>query len=61
VAWWADLERPVKARPVVVLTRDQVVNSIVGVVVCIVTRTVRGLPSEVPLGRADGVRVAIVA
>ena len=32
--WWADLPIPVKPGPVVILTRDQVVNSIGSLVVC---------------------------
>lgn len=42
-------------RPVLVLTRDPVAERIDSLVVAAVTRTVRGLVSELPLGRADGV------
>ena len=42
-------------RPVLVLTRDPVADRIGSVVVAAVTRTVRGLVSELPLTRADGV------
>ena len=59
--WWANLPAPVKARPVVVLTRDEVVGTIGSVVACIVTRTVRGIRSEVPLGRAEGLHVPCIA
>jgi len=45
---------------VVVLTRDAVVNSIGSVVVALVTRTERGLRSEVSLGRREGLPVASV-
>jgi mRNA interferase MazF len=59
--WWADLPAPVGSRPVIILTRDAVVNSIGSVVVAIVTRTVRGLSSEVRLNKAEGLPVPSVA
>lgn len=49
--WWADLE---KVRPVVVLTRRRVASRLARVLVAPVTTTVRGLPTEVPLGEAEG-------
>jgi mRNA interferase MazF len=52
--WWADLPPPVGPRPVVVLTRDAVCDTIGAVVVALVTRTSRGLPTEVSIGRAEG-------
>ena len=55
--WWAELPPPVGDRPVVLLTRDAVVNSIGGMVVVLVTRTVRHLPTEVVLGRRQGLPV----
>jgi len=42
-------------RPVVVLTRDPVADRIGQIVVAALTRTRRGLVSEVPLTPADGV------
>jgi mRNA interferase MazF len=59
--WWAALPAPVGSRPVVILTRDSVLHSIHGIVVALVTRTVRGLPSEVVLGRHQGLPVRCVA
>lgn len=48
-------------RPVLVLTRDPVADRIGGVVVAALTRTVRGLVSELPLDPAtDGVPTACV-
>lgn len=52
--WWVELAPPVGSRPVVILTRDEIVNSIGAVVVALVTRTQRGLLSEVPVGRVEG-------
>src|SRR5215831_5057060 len=59
--WWADLPQPVGSRPVVVLTRDAVLHSIGSIVVTLVTRTVRDLPTEVVLGRQQGLPVPCVA
>ena len=42
-------------RPVLVLTRDPVADRIGAVVVAALTRTRRGLASELPLTTADGV------
>jgi mRNA interferase MazF len=59
--WWAELPPPVASRPVVILTRDAVLHSIAAVVVALVTRTVRHLPTEVALGRRQGLPVSCVA
>ena len=52
--WWAELPPPIGPRPVVILTRDSVVESIGAVVVAIVTRTRRGLPTEIAVGQREG-------
>jgi mRNA interferase MazF len=44
-------------RPVVVLTRDEALPRLRNVVVALVTRTIRGLDTEVELGPADGMPV----
>jgi mRNA interferase MazF len=44
-------------RPVVVLTREEALPRLRNIVVALVTRTIRGLPTEVPLGPADGIPV----
>lgn len=59
--WWAELPQPVGSRPVVILTRDAVISSIGSVVVGLVTRTIRGLETEVPLGRREGLPCPCVA
>jgi mRNA interferase MazF len=59
--WWAELPPPVGDRPVVILTRDAVLRSIGSIVVTLVTRTIRGLPSEVELGRQQGLPIRCVA
>ena len=59
--WWAELPPPVGNRPVVILTRDAVLPNIGAIVVALVTRTVRQLPTEVVLGRRQGLPVRCVA
>ena len=52
--WWADLEQPIGTRPVLIITRSAAVTSRNQLVVAQITRTARGLASEVPLTSADG-------
>lgn len=52
--WWAQLDAPAGPRPVAILTRDRGVTVRESVTVAILTTRVRGLPSEVPLSKADG-------
>lgn len=59
--WWAELPSPAGNRPVVILTRDTVLSTIGSIVVTLVTRTERGLPTEVTLGRRQGLPVQCVA
>jgi mRNA interferase MazF len=59
--WWAELPPPVGSRPVVILTRDTVLHTIGVVVVALVTRTSRQLPTEVTLGRRQGLPISCVA
>ena len=56
--WLADLD---KIRPVIVLTRDPLGRILHSVIVAPVTSTIRGLSTEVPLGREDGIRHPSVA
>ncbi|CAN5440784.1 type II toxin-antitoxin system PemK/MazF family toxin [soil metagenome] len=51
--WWAELPA-LGRRPVVVLTRDEVVAALAGVIVAQVTTHRRDLPTEVPLDADDG-------
>ena len=52
--WWAQLPRPAGRRPVVLLSRDAAYRVRTAVTVAPVTRTVRNIPTEVSVGRADG-------
>jgi mRNA interferase MazF len=47
---------PDKSRPVVVLTRDSAVGYLSTVTVAPITSTIRGVPSEVRLDEADGMK-----
>ena len=51
---WYRFRTPDKQRPVLVLTRDSALQFLGEVTIAPVTSTVRGIPSEVPLARSDG-------
>jgi mRNA interferase MazF len=53
---WLELEQEGR-RPVVVLTRDNALPRLRNVVVALVTRTIRGIDTEVNLGPEDGMPV----
>ncbi len=57
--WWAETEE--KRRPVLVVTRTEAVPVLTGLVVAPVSRTIREIPTEVPLGEAEGLPVDCVA
>ena len=57
--WWAQADG--KRRPVLVVTRSEAVPVLTGIVVAPVTRTVREIPTEIPLGEAEGLPVACAA
>ena len=48
--------RPDKERPVVILTRASAIGYLSTVTVAPITSTIRGIPSEVMLGEADGMK-----
>jgi len=52
--WWAELPPPIGRRPVVLLSRDVAYRVRTSITVGIVTRIVRNIPVEVPLGPEDG-------
>ena len=51
---WYRLSNPDKRRPVVILTRDSILEYLAEVTVAPVTSTVRDIPSEVALTKEDG-------
>ena len=57
--WWAEAED--KRRPVLIVTRTQAVPVLTRIVVAPVTRIVRNIPSEMPLGPEDGLHDECVA
>jgi mRNA interferase MazF len=57
--WWAVAED--KRRPVLVVSRSDAVPVLTWIVVAPVTRTVREIPTEIPLGPDHGLPVECVA
>ncbi len=57
--WWAEIAP--KRRPVLILSRSEVIPVLHSVVVAPITRTVRGIPTEVDLDEADGLSEDCVA
>lgn len=51
---WYGFDAPDKKRPVVVLTRDSVLEYLGEVTVAPITSVIRDIPSEVVIGGADG-------
>ena len=51
---WYTFNPPDKKRPVVVLTRDSIIDYLGEVTIAPVTSTIRDIPSEVFLSRSDG-------
>lgn len=52
--WWASLLPPGGRRPVLLLSRDAAYRVRTAVTVAVITRTIRNIPVEVPLGPEDG-------
>lgn len=50
--WWAEAED--KRRPVLIVTRSEAIPVLRRLVVAPVTRTVRGIPTEIGLGADEG-------
>lgn len=58
--WWLD-DRNIGRRPVLVLTRDVAIDVLTSLLVAPITRTVRGIPTEVGLDESDGMPEVCVA
>jgi mRNA interferase MazF len=56
--WRYRFKAPDKLRPVVVLSRPEVIGLLHTVMVAPVTSTLRGAPSEVPVGISEGLKHA---
>lgn len=50
--WWAEAED--KRRPVLVVTRSDIIPALNTIVIAPVTRTIRNIPTEIPLGDRHG-------
>jgi mRNA interferase MazF len=55
---WYKFSHPDKKRPVLILTRGSVLSYLGEVTIAPITSTIRGIPSEVELSPADGMRQA---
>jgi len=51
---WADLGPPAGRRPVCVLTRNAAIDVLTAITCAPITRTIRGIRSEVEIGEAEG-------
>lgn len=58
--WWGEAP-DAKGRPFLVLTRDEAIPVLRTILVAPVTRTIRQIPTEVPLGPDDGLPAECVA
>jgi mRNA interferase MazF len=58
--WWGEAP-DAKGRPYLILTRNEAIPVLRTVLVAPVTRTVRDIPSELPLGIDEGLPVPCVA
>ncbi len=54
--WLHTFKTPDKRRPVLVLSRPETIPLITTVIVAPITSTIRGLPSEVPVGVEEGLK-----
>lgn len=54
--WAFEFKKPDKTRPVLILTRQEMISHLHSVTVAPITRTIRGVPSEVVVGHAEGLK-----
>jgi len=59
--WWAALPLPAGRRPVLLLSRDAAYEYLNKVTAAEITTKIRGLPTEVILGRGEGLPTTSVA
>ena len=57
--WWAEAED--KRRPVLVVTRSGAIPVLTSILIAPITRSIRGIPTEIPLGTAEGLPQECVA
>lgn len=54
--WNYEFKSPDKKRPVLILTRDEVIPHLHSITIAPITRTIRGVPSEVLIGPQEGLK-----
>ena len=54
--WTYEFRRPDKRRPVLIVSRPEAIAVLHTVMVAPITSTIRGLPSEVVVGTAEGLK-----
>jgi mRNA interferase MazF len=59
--WWADLPKPAGRRPLLLLSRDDAYSYLNKFVAAEISTTIRDIPLEVLLGRAEGLPKQCVA
>jgi mRNA interferase MazF len=59
--WWARLPMPAGRRPVVLVSRNSAYAVRSSVTVVEISTTIRGIPSETPLGKREGLPKRCVA
>jgi mRNA interferase MazF len=59
--WWAETADASKGRPFLILTRNDAIPVLRTVLVAPISRTIRRIPTEVPLGLTEGLPVASAA
>ncbi len=59
--YWADVPPPFGRRPVVVLTRSAAIPILSSLIAVPISSTIRGIATEVPLGKTEGLRRHCVA
>lgn len=58
--WQFSFPSPNRRRPVLVLTRQEIINHLHSVTVAPITTTIRGIPSEVTIGTESGLKTTSV-
>lgn len=58
--WWAQLDLPAGRRPVVLVSREAAYAIRISITVAEISTTIRGIASEVVLGKRDGMPRACV-
>jgi len=58
--WWGEIEQ-VGRRPFLIMTRSAAIPVLNSVLAAPITRTIRAIPTELPLGPSDGMTIECVA